>query len=106
MKQLLAAGQSNELQQMKLVACGITLTATLQGSKLPEPVQEKLRAAYNGKVFEESDLQAAIKAEKEMLDKLTASGTVQGAGDARIAVGRESSEKLQAALTACWASGC
>lgn len=98
MKQLLAAGQSNELQQMKLVACGITLTATLQASKLPEPVQEKLHAAYSGKVFEESDLQAAIKAEKDMLDKLTASGTVQGAGDARITVGRESSEKLQAAF--------
>lgn len=98
MKQLLSAGQSDELQQMKLVACGITLTAALQASKLPEPVQEKLKAAFTGVVFAEDSLQAAIKAEKEMLDKLTASGHIQGAGDVRVAVGRESSEKLQAAF--------
>lgn len=91
------AGQQT-LQEMKLLACGLTLTSTLAASKLPEPVQEKLRAAFTGVAFEESSLQAAIKAEKEMLDKLTASGIVTGAGEHRIAVGRESVDKLQAAF--------
>lgn len=97
-KEALQAGQSTELQQIQLQACSMTLAATLAASKLPEPVQDKLRASFTGVVFKEESLQAAIKAEKEMLDKLTASGSVSGAGDARINVGRESSEKLRAAF--------
>lgn len=97
-KEALQAGQSTELQQIQLQACSMTLSATLASSKLPEPVQDKLRASFTGVVFKEESLQAAIKAEKEMLDKLTASGSVSGAGDARINVGRESADKLQAAF--------
>ncbi|MBC8018605.1 MAG: hypothetical protein H7X83_08820 [Verrucomicrobia bacterium] len=97
-KETMQAGSSAELQQMQLMASGVILTSVLTASKLPEPVQDKLRASYSGKIFTEESLQAAVKAEKEMLDKLTASGTVSGAGDARINLGRESSEKLQAAF--------
>lgn len=101
LKSLVASAQStqsSELQQMQLLACSMTLTTTLANSKLPEPVQDKLRASFTGVVFKEESLQAAIKAEKEMLDKLTASGTVQGAGEVRITTGRESVDKLQAAF--------
>lgn len=72
------------LQEMKLVACGMKLDSLLAASKLPEAVQTKLRASFNGVVFQEESLQAAIKAEKECLDSLTASGVVTGAGDVRI----------------------
>jgi len=98
LKETMAAGQSNELQQMQLVACSMTLTSTLAASKLPEPVQDKLRASFKDVVFKDESLQAAIKAEKEMLDKLSASGAVSGAGDVRVTVGRESTDKLQAAF--------
>ena len=100
-KQLLAATPatgSAELKQMQLIACGMTLTASLTASKLPDAVQNKLRTQFKDNVFTEDNLQAAIKLEKETLDHLTASGAVYGAGDARINVGRESTEKLQAAF--------
>lgn len=86
------------LNEMRLLACSATLSTTLAASKLPEPVQAKLRASFTGVVFKDESLQAAIKAEKECLDSLSASGSVQGAGDVRIAVGRESQDKLQAAF--------
>lgn len=87
---------SAELQEMKLLACGIKLDSTLAASGLPAPVQDKLRASFAGVVFEDASLQAAIKAEKETLDKLQASGVVRGLGDVRVT--RESGEKLQAAV--------
>lgn len=72
------------LQQMKLVACGIKLDSLLAASKLPDAVQTKLRASFKDVVFKEESLQAAIKAEKECLDSLTASGVVTGSGDVRV----------------------
>lgn len=84
------------LQEMKLVACGMKLDSALTASKLPEPVQEKLRASFTGVVFEDASLQAAIQAEKEMLDKLTASGVVTGGGNVRVTV--DSQEKIATML--------
>lgn len=92
------AAATEILNQARLVACGINLTSALTASKLPDAVQDKLRASFTGIVFEDASLQAAIKAEKEMIDRLTASGAIIGAGDVRINVGRESTEKLQAAF--------
>ena len=79
----LQAGK-DQLKEMKLVTCGMQLTTELQESKLPFAAQEYIRAAYEGKIFEITDLQAGIKSTKEMLDKMTASGAVSGAGDARV----------------------
>lgn len=93
-----AAAGADTLQQMQMLACSMNLRETLAGSKLPEPVQNKLRASFSGKLFTDETLQAAIKLEKETLDQLTASGAVSGAGDVRIHLGRESSDKLQAAF--------
>lgn len=75
---------NQDLDEMRVLACEMVLTTSLAASKLPEPVQDKLRASYNGTVFTKDQLQAAIKAEKETLDKLTASGLVTGAGDVRV----------------------
>ena len=98
LKETLTAANNSDLQEMKLVACGVTLTSELTASKLPEAAQENIRAAFADKVFALADLQAAIKSTKEMLDKLTASGTVTGAGGVRMNVGRESIDRLQAAV--------
>lgn len=98
LKETLTAVGNNDLQSMKLVACGITLDSQLAASKLPDAAQENLRAAFAGKVFETETLQASIKSTKEMIDKLTGSGAIEGAGGQRIALGREGVDKLQAAL--------
>ncbi len=84
------------LDQARLVACGNTLAEELKGSGLPAPVQEKLRAAFRDKVFDTDTLRAAIKTEKEVLDKLTASGVITGAGDVRVM--DTAPERIQAAM--------
>lgn len=74
------------LQEMKLMSCSMILDRELSNSKLPEAAQENIRASFTGKIFDVSALQASIKSTKEMLDKLTASGAVEGAGSVRIVV--------------------
>lgn len=72
------------IDETRIMACEVMLISSLAASKLPDAVQDKLRASYEGTVFTREQLQAAIKAEKDMLDKLTASGVVTGAGDVRV----------------------
>lgn len=97
-KETLTAAGNTDLQEMRLMACKMELSGALSASKLPDAVQDKLRASFKDVVFQPESLQAAIKLEKECLDILTASGAVQGAGDVRINVGREGQDKLQAAF--------
>jgi hypothetical protein len=85
------------LEQARLVACSTTLSIELSGSRLPDAVKDKLTAAYSGRVFEVEELKAAIKNEKETLDKLSAAGLFLGAGGSRIEVQGEP-ERLQAAM--------
>lgn len=83
--------------EARLVACATTLSTELSGCDLPAAVKDKLTAAFSGKVFEAADLQAAIKTEKETLDKLSAAGLFSGAGVTRVDVQGEP-ERLQAAM--------
>lgn len=89
-------GDGKALEEMKLVACAMTLDRELSASKLPEAAQDDIRARFEGQVFEPAQLQAAIKSTKEMIDRLTASGIVQGVGDVRITV--DSREKVDTML--------
>lgn len=89
-------GAAQILEQTRLTACGIILRDELTGSGLPEISQAKIRKNFEGKVFETEALQAAVKDEKEYLDKLTGSGIVTGSGDLRM--GNEEPEKVQAAF--------
>ncbi|PKN60676.1 MAG: hypothetical protein CVU53_01915, partial [Deltaproteobacteria bacterium HGW-Deltaproteobacteria-11] len=96
LKEFVVTGERDEVKGLKLMACSMTLERELTASKLPEPAQKTLRERFDGKVFETTELQAAIKSTKEMLDAVTGSGGVLGAGEIR--AGRESGEKLQAAM--------
>lgn len=90
---------SAELNEMKLVAAGITLDRELENSKLPDIVQADLRKRFEKKIFDNEDLKAAIVNAKKLVDDLTGSGNVTGAGgDGRVEVLRGSVEKLQAAF--------
>lgn len=73
-----------KLKKMEVTACRIEMQAELADSKLPAAAQEKLKKQFAGKVFETDELKAAIKLEKEYLDKLTGGGQVLGAGSVRI----------------------
>lgn len=79
-----AANQVEEMKKMQQSTCSMFLAATLSASSLPEAIQEKLKDEYSGKVFDEATLHAAVKREKEMLDKLTGSGLVADGGHIRV----------------------
>ena len=95
-----AAGgaDSDAINEVRIIACGMTLDRELLNSKLPETAQKTIREQFEGKVFEPASLQASIKSTKELIDNITASGTVTGTGDTRVTVGRESVDRLQAAF--------
>jgi len=87
-------------------ATDIKLTAFLvrdlvQASKLPDLAQKRLRKRFAGLVAEESEIQAAIDAERDYLAELAPArvaglgGERQGAG---IQVGAETIDRLQAAM--------
>ena len=83
------------LQQL---TCTAILNSELSTSHLPPILQGKLKKQFDGKIFKIDELHAAIRLEKETFDQLTSSGTVHGAGDTRISVGRSSIDRFQAAL--------
>lgn len=89
---------ADALREVRLMAAGATLDRELGNSKLPEKFQASLRKRFEGQEFKVEELQAAIKEQKELIDDLTGSGGVSGAGGLRATVGRESVEKLQAAF--------
>lgn len=86
------------LRQMQLLASQGIIREALAVSGLPEPACAKIRKQFDGQIVTTETLQAAIKDNKELVDQLTASGAVHGAGDRRINVGRESIDRLQAAF--------
>jgi hypothetical protein len=92
--QLAAAVRSHEgkdmpidektLTKMQLTASRMELQTELADSKLPDATRDKLKQQFSGRVFDVDELRAAIKLEKEYLDRLTASGSISGAGSARV----------------------
>ena len=81
---------------VKLNACSSMLVEELNSSALPDLLKVRVRRQFEGKIFEEAALKAAIKEEKEIADKLTGSGTPYGVGGLRMEVGPGEPEKLQA----------
>ena len=73
----------SELELRKLLAAQ-RIDRALDASKLPAVVQAKLRKTFDGQTPTDEQLHAAITAEKDVLDQLTASGIVTGVGAPRI----------------------
>jgi len=71
----------------------------LVASKLPGPITEKLGKQFAGRVVEAKELEDAIKAEREVLARLTESGTPSGFGERRRAeILTAPRDKVQAAM--------
>ena len=69
-------------EDLQKILCATRLQTLLKESELPTPVCEKITASWKDKIFEDSEIVVAIKAEKDCLDKIIAS-TIQGAGGIR-----------------------
>jgi hypothetical protein len=83
---------------IRLNACSNLLIEELNTSLLPNRQRNTVRKQFEGRIFEETELKAAIKEQKEIVDELTGSGAPQGVGALRMEVGPGEPEKLQAAF--------
>jgi hypothetical protein len=88
------------LQQLKLERAQLALERRLLESVLPEPVKTTIRTRYQGRIFEQSELDADLKAQQEMLAALTATGLIRGNNYEKPAIGQmiTEAEKIQAAF--------
>lgn len=89
------------LRQLDVKECKMLLDTLLEDSNLPEPVQNKIRKSFEKKVFKEAELKDSIKAERDVLAKLSESGEIINLGDDKFAelhLGTGRVEKLQAAM--------
>jgi hypothetical protein len=86
----------DEAQKTRVQMCEYLLESGLSASKLPAPVQARIRAQFKGQVFEAAQLQAAIEDSRNMLSELTAGQAVNGPG--RITHMFNEKDKLQAAV--------
>lgn len=85
-----------EARKTRVQMCAYLLQSGLAASKLPKPMQARLEAQFEGKIFEATDLQDAINDSRAMLSELSAPGAVMGPG--RITAMFNEADKLQAAV--------
>lgn len=80
--------------------CRAILTESLIASDLPQPIKDKITKSFSGKIFKKEDLDESIKDEKDVLGKLTESGTIKYCGTQKqsVEVLRESADKIQVAI--------
>ena len=93
--EIMQAGLS-ETPDSQRQMCAYLLETALAASRLPKPIQERLRKQFGGKVFAAPDLQVALEDSRALLSELTAPHTV--AGPARITAVYDERDKLQAAV--------
>ncbi len=96
--------QQQEIQQLmhelQRERAQITLERRLLESVLPEPVKATIRTRFQGRIFEQSELESDLKAQQEMLAALAATGLIRGHSYEKPAVGQmiTEAEKIQAAF--------
>lgn len=73
-------------EQIRKLECKIILRDKLDAAKLTQPMREMVDGMYDGKVFEEADLDAAIKRAKEAEAAIDGSGRVSGAGGGQVQI--------------------
>jgi len=96
--------QQKQLQalqsELQLERAQLTLERRLLESTLPEPVKATVKTRYQGRIFEQGELDADLKAQQEMLASLAATGLIRGNSYEKPAVGQmiTEAEKIQAAF--------
>ncbi len=87
---------AEETHAVRQQMCAYLLDSALGAAKLPQPVTQRLRAQFNGKVFDAETLKTAIEDARALVGELTSATTVAGPG--RISGLTTSDERLQAAV--------
>ena len=85
-----------DARETRLQMCTYLLESGLSASKLPKPIQDRIRLQFKDRIFEAGELQEAIIDSRAMLSELTAAQDVKGPG--RISHLFDERDKLQAAV--------
>ncbi len=85
-----------EARVTRVAMCDYLLDSALASSKLPKPVQERIRKQFKGSIFDAPELNAVIHDNREMLSELSATYAVNG--PSRIESMFDERDKLQAAV--------
>jgi len=89
------SGGSPERSAVQPALCADLLTARLAASGLPEAARQRLAQRFAGRVFEATELEAAIQDMRELVGSLTGPTTVHGVGTGRLQVGLGRRDRLQ-----------
>ncbi len=89
--------EAEEARKVRAQMCAYLLDSGLAASKLPSPVQERIRKQFAGQVFEPSELTAAIDDARKIVSDLTGGASVQGL-KAAVSGMFNSDDQLQAAV--------
>lgn len=89
-----------QMRELQLERAQLLLERRLLESVLPEPIKTTVRARYQGRFFEQHELEADLKAQQEMVAALAATGMIKGHTYEKPAVGQmiTEAEKIQAAF--------
>jgi hypothetical protein len=87
---------ADEARAVRLQMCAYLLDTALGAAKLPKPVSQRVRAQFDGQIFDPETLKAAIEDARDMVGELTGGEVVHGPG--RISGMVTSEERLQAAV--------
>ncbi|MDY6846979.1 MAG: hypothetical protein SVP52_07575 [Chloroflexota bacterium] len=85
-----------EARHTRVQMCGYLLESGLSASKLPKPIQDRIRLQFKDKIFEPAELQQVIEDSRDLLSELSAAQEVRGPG--RISSMFDEHDKLQAAV--------
>jgi len=81
--------------QVKLLECKLTLSESLSAANLPKEMADKIRASFEGKIFEAEELDKDIKFFKDFAAQ---AHTTAVTSNKRVVVVQESADKLALAL--------
>lgn len=85
-----------DAHKTRVQMCQYLLDTGLSASRLPKPMQDRIRQQYQDKVFDAAELNQTIEDHRAMLSELTANVTVNGPG--KISGMFNEKDKLQAAV--------
>ncbi len=85
----------NPIPDPRLALCGDLLTARLAASGLPEAARQRVAGQFVGRVYEASELEAALRDMRDLLGSLTGQATVRGVGSGRGQMGLTMRERVQ-----------
>lgn len=88
------------LEDLRIERAHLALERRLLECALPEAVKARVRERYQGRVFEASELERDLRAQRELLAELAESGLIRDHGYEKPALGAQitEAEKIQAAF--------